>query len=261
MGLHLLQIDLDARIDKYGLLEHPFYLAWFRGELSRDDLLRYAERYYHHIASLPHYLTQVIIRTSEVRVVVAAAQHLMDELAGGYVDGKPHTELWLDFVQGMGGDRKHVQVVRPPDEINQLINRYMRLAKQGSVIENLAALYAYESQVQRLSSEQLRALKECYEADESTCRYFAVHASEHAEHDQVCLEQIAAQVQSGANRDIALNTAETAAKWLSTALDGIDLRRAATVPVAASVPSPASAPAAVPMAAAVAITPLSFAVT
>ena len=29
---------LDARIARYDLLQHPFYQAWSKGELTREDL-------------------------------------------------------------------------------------------------------------------------------------------------------------------------------------------------------------------------------
>ena len=39
--------QLDARIQKYDLLCHPFYKAWAAGQLRREDLRQYAQDYYH----------------------------------------------------------------------------------------------------------------------------------------------------------------------------------------------------------------------
>ena len=36
---------LDARIARYDLLQHPFYQAWSKGELTRDELREYASEY------------------------------------------------------------------------------------------------------------------------------------------------------------------------------------------------------------------------
>ncbi len=39
---------IDNDIAAKHLLKHPFYLAWTRGELSREALADYARQYYHH---------------------------------------------------------------------------------------------------------------------------------------------------------------------------------------------------------------------
>src|SRR5690242_20815496 len=53
MNNYLDQIDND--IAAKHLLKHPFYLAWARGELSREALTDYARQYYQHVATFPTY--------------------------------------------------------------------------------------------------------------------------------------------------------------------------------------------------------------
>ena len=57
MNQYLDEIDND--IAAKHLLKHPFYLAWTRGELSKDALADYARQYYHHVAAFPTYLSAV----------------------------------------------------------------------------------------------------------------------------------------------------------------------------------------------------------
>ena len=57
MSKYLEQIDND--IAAKHLLKHPFYLAWTRGELSREALTDYARQYYQHVAAFPTYLSAV----------------------------------------------------------------------------------------------------------------------------------------------------------------------------------------------------------
>ncbi len=57
MNQHLDKIDND--IAEKHLLKHPFYLAWTRGELSKEALTDYAKQYYHHVAAFPTYLSAV----------------------------------------------------------------------------------------------------------------------------------------------------------------------------------------------------------
>ena len=40
---------LNKKLDKYHLLNHPFYKAWNEGKLSREIIKDYAEQYYQHV--------------------------------------------------------------------------------------------------------------------------------------------------------------------------------------------------------------------
>src|SRR6266480_2875026 len=51
--------EIDKNIAAKHLLKHHFYLAWTRGELSREALTDYARQYYHHVAAFPTYLSAV----------------------------------------------------------------------------------------------------------------------------------------------------------------------------------------------------------
>ena len=48
---------LDARLQRYNLLQHPYYQAWSKGELTRGDLREYAAEYWHHVSAFPAYLS------------------------------------------------------------------------------------------------------------------------------------------------------------------------------------------------------------
>ena len=90
----------------------------------------------------------------------------------------------------------------------------------------MAALYAYESQVPRIASEKERGLREMYGADDKTCGYFSLHAEADVHHARVwrnLLEKRIAEHPEAADR--ALDAAESAARMLWQALDGIDARR------------------------------------
>jgi pyrroloquinoline-quinone synthase len=101
--------ELEARITKYDLLCHPFYKAWAAGELSADDLRQYGRDYYHHVNAFPTYLAEFGIRLDEGDLRRAVLSNLSDEKGREDLYGEPatpHSELWLDFVEGMGGQRR-----------------------------------------------------------------------------------------------------------------------------------------------------------
>src|SRR5262249_34511671 len=47
----------EARVAPYNLLQHAFYRAWSKGELTREELREYAGEYWHHVSAFPTYLS------------------------------------------------------------------------------------------------------------------------------------------------------------------------------------------------------------
>src|SRR5580765_2372369 len=93
---------LQDCIHKYDLLCHPFYKAWSAGELTREDLREYGQDYFHHVAEFPEYLREFAARVEDDQLKRAVMVNREDELG---LDGSgSHPELWLDFVEGMGGE-------------------------------------------------------------------------------------------------------------------------------------------------------------
>jgi pyrroloquinoline-quinone synthase len=222
---------LDECMHKHDLLCHPFYKAWSAGELTRDDLREYAEDYYHHVEAFPTYLAELGIRLNEGDLRRAVLANMTDEKGGENSFGEPedsHAELWLDFVEGMGGRR--IPHRQPIAEIHALISYFHRVAGEGTPEEALAAFYAYESQVPRIAAEKDRGLREFYGADEKTRTYFTLHTTADVYHSQVWRKQLEKRIQAHpAAAEKALAAAEGAAKALWTALDGIEARRQSAV--------------------------------
>src|SRR5437867_13018367 len=96
MKTYLEEIDND--IAAKHLLKHPFYLAWTRGELSKEALTDYARQYYHHVAAFPTYLSAVHAKCDDQVTRKQLLNNLIDEEAGS----PNHPELWLKFAEGLG---------------------------------------------------------------------------------------------------------------------------------------------------------------
>jgi len=221
--------QLEARIAKYDLLCHPFYKAWSAGELTRDDLKEYAQDYYHHVEAFPTYLAELGIRLDEGELRQAVLTNMADEKGTNTDDGAStaHSELWLDFAEGMGAKR-NLRRHSPVPEVKQLTAFFHRVASEGAPEEALAAFYVYESQVPRVAKEKERGLREMYGADERTTTYFTLHTTADVYHSQVWRQQLGKQVESNPEMaEKALAAGENAAKALWTALDGIEARRLA----------------------------------
>jgi pyrroloquinoline-quinone synthase len=219
--------DLDTRVAKYDLLCHPFYQAWSAGTLTRDDLRAYAGDYYHHVAAFPTYLAALYSRLGDGELRRAIVANLADEEGlDGNPASRPHTELWLDFAEGMGSARNDARTSDPVSEVAELKAHFERVASEGSPAEALAAFYAYESQVPRVAKEKARGLREMYGADAKTCGYFAVHTTADVYHANVWREQLSRLVADDhAAQQHALTGAENAARCVWRALDGIESAR------------------------------------
>jgi len=216
---------LDARIAKYDLLCHPFYKAWSAGELTREDLREYGKDYFHHVEAFPDYLQEFGSRVADDQLRRVVLLNRDDEMGLG--DGsRPHSELWLDFVEGMGGERETAQT--PIPEVEELMNWFHSGAREGTPEEALAAFYAYESQVPRVAAEKARGLREIYGADEKTYEYFTLHTTADVYHSRTWRHQLAKLVEGNPKAaERALNAGENAAKALWNALDGIESARMA----------------------------------
>ncbi len=219
--------ELDRRIARYDLLCHPFYKAWSAGKLTREDLCEYGEGYYPHVEAFPSYLAQLGIRLEDGDLRRAVLANMTDEKGGEDSYGEPersHADLWLDFVQGMGGRR--ISARPAVKEVANLISSFQRVASEGAPEEALAAFYAYESQVPRVAAEKDRGLRDLYHADAKTRGYFTLHTTADVYHSQVWRNLLEKRIQANPKAaEPALATAETAAKALWTALDGIESRR------------------------------------
>ncbi len=218
---------LEERIHPYNLLCHPFYKAWSEGELTRADLREYAEDYYPHVEAFPGYLAQLGVRLEEGELRRAVLANMTDEKGGEDSFGEPersHSELWLDFVEGVGGGR--IPKRRPVGEVRKLISWFHRVASEGTPEEALAAFYAYESQVPHLAQEKDRVLRELYGADQKTRGYFILHAVADLRHANVWRDQLAKRVKANPETaEKALAAAENTAKALWRVLDGFEARR------------------------------------
>jgi pyrroloquinoline-quinone synthase len=140
-------------------------------------------------------------------------------------DSVPHSELWLDFAEGMGSTR-NLEWHHPIPAIRQVIRHFHRVASEGTPEQALAAFYAYESQVPRIAEEKERGLREMYGADDKTCGYFSLHATADVYHSKIWRIQLEKRIASHPEAaEAALDAAEDAARMLWLALDGIEARR------------------------------------
>jgi pyrroloquinoline-quinone synthase len=222
MKIAALWNKVDQEIEKYDLLQHPFYQAWSAGELTSQDLKFYGEQYYHQVSQFPTYLTSLHARLPEGAMRRDVLANAFDEECAGL----PHSELWLRFVEGMGGNGTDPPRETPIPEVNNLVKTFRALAQDAPVAAAFGALFAYESQVPRIAAEKLSGLKRHYKADDRTCSYFALHMKADIHHANVWRKIISTLVEQDERHAAkALEGISQAAQALWSALDGIERER------------------------------------
>src|SRR3954447_9937502 len=75
--------QIDAVREAWNVLEHPFYVRWSRGELTREELARYAGQYRHAVVALAEGAQR------------AGSAHAAEE--------QGHVALWDEFLEAVGG--------------------------------------------------------------------------------------------------------------------------------------------------------------
>jgi pyrroloquinoline-quinone synthase len=191
MNEHLDKIDSDVA-EKH-LLKHPFYLAWTRGELSKEALTDYAKQYYHHVAAFPTYLSAIHAKCDDQPTRKQILSNLIDEEAGS----PNHPELWKQFAEGLGVEDLDLVKTEKQSETKNLIGTFRSVCGERSTAEGLAALYAYESQIPAICESKINGLQKHYGfTDPKNYEYFSVHIEADREHSAAEREMLSDYVDS-----------------------------------------------------------------
>ncbi len=185
---------IDSDIAEKHLLKHPFYLAWARGELSKEALMDYAKQYYHHVAAFPTYLSAVHAKCDDQSTRKQILSNLIDEEAGS----PNHPELWKQFANALGVDDVDLEKTEKQSETKNLIETFRSVCGEKSTTEGLAALYAYESQIPAICESKIDGLKKYYGfKDPKGYEYFSVHIEADREHSAAEREMLSASIDNG----------------------------------------------------------------
>jgi pyrroloquinoline-quinone synthase len=168
------------------LLSHPFYRRWEAGDLSLEELGRYAGQYRAFEAALPELLGTIhasLMADEAVEAAELIARNLADELGAP----EPHVALFDRFAAAVGTE---------PDApagpaARSLVATHRDLAADGAV-RALAALAAYETQASAIASTKADGLRRWYGIDTGGTAFWDVHATMEADHGAGALAALAA---------------------------------------------------------------------
>ena len=213
---------LDAAVQRHAMLSHPFYQAWSQGALSLDDLREYSKQYFHHVKAFPRYVSGVHANCVDLTLRQELLQNLCEEEQGD----SNHPELWLRFAEGLGVARDAVTSAEPTRATQASVEIFRDLTKNGSYLEGMAALYAYESQIPDVAKTKREGLGDFYGLrDPRAVSFFSVHEDADVVHRQVECDALVAHAKSVEERQAVVDAAERASQALWLFLDGMQQLR------------------------------------
>jgi pyrroloquinoline-quinone synthase len=208
---------LDALVEKYHLLKHPFYRAWTEGTLSKKALALYAEQYYQHVQAFPENLRDLASRSNgDAELKALVLENLAEELD----ETASHPQLWRQFAASVGVSDVSLERAEPLPGIAALLDSYDEVSTQGTLAQAVAAFYVYEAQVPEIATQKMSGLQKFYGiTDSRSLSYFAVHEEADVRHRAAWREWLANQ--KSADTIAVLCTAERSLKALWGALDAV----------------------------------------
>ena len=191
---------------EHNVLQHPFYQRWSAGELSADELARYAGQYRH--------ATEAIARLCDEAAEAAPEPH-REELARHAAEEEEHVGLWDSFIEAAGGEIG----AEPTPETTECIRAWT--APEG-YLASLARLYAIESGQPEIARIKREGLARFYGINGGKGgEYFQVHERDdvaHAEESRSLIEE----AMGPEDEDLVVEAAESAFRANWRLLDGVN---------------------------------------
>jgi pyrroloquinoline-quinone synthase len=210
--------ELRSVIAARSLLQHPFYQAWQRGDLTLEHLRAYAEQYYAHVFAFPQYVSAA----HAICPGQSDRQELLENLIEEERGDENHPELWLRFAEGVGATRAQIEGATPLPQTQALVSLFRDATSRRSFAEACAALYVYESQVPEVAKTKISGLKQFYGiGDERSLQFFEVHIGADEIHSEVGAGMVRRHTADEATREAVLSTGRECADALWSFLDGV----------------------------------------
>tara|TARA_B100001175_G_C19510416_1_gene643454 strand:+ start:2799 stop:3464 length:666 start_codon:yes stop_codon:yes gene_type:complete len=217
--------QLNKKLDKYHLLNHPFYKSWNDGKLTREIIKDYAEQYYQHVKAFPRYIsaTHSICEDIEKRKI------LLENLQDEENPKGDHPKLWKNFALTLGANKNKIEKTKQESFTKRMIDNFFKQGRK-SYAEGLASLYTYERQIPEIADTKIRGLKKHYGvSSKKGLEFFEAHKAADVHHRKACeklLDGLSKKEQKKAEK-AALTTAKFLWNFLSGMLEKHSLRLAA----------------------------------
>ena len=191
---------IEERCERWNVLRHSFYARWSEGELSVDELNRYAGQYRHAVEALA--------------AMAARAAEQDDSLRAHADEEAAHVRLWDEFAHATGnggGDRANL-------ETRACVETW---CADDGLLPTLARMYAIERAQPEIARVKREGLVELYGYEDGPAtEYFRLHERLDVEHAAEVRELIEARATADDEHTL-LDAAEAAVRANWRLLDGV----------------------------------------
>ncbi|MBI5200182.1 MAG: CADD family putative folate metabolism protein [Elusimicrobia bacterium] len=214
--------EIDAVIEEKSLLKHPFYQAWTKGTLTREDLAEYAKQYYAQESRFSRYVSAVHSNCPDQ----AARQTLVENMTHEEQGPENHPELWLRFAGSVGAGRGDVASAELHAKTEDCVKTFESLARHEDWLVGMAALYAYEAQQPKVARAKIDGLVESYNlSSKDALGFFQVHETADAWHSESERALLAKHANTPERREAVVQAVGQACDALNGLLDGVCEKR------------------------------------
>jgi pyrroloquinoline-quinone synthase len=174
---NLLIERIDYEIEKHSLLKHVFYQMWSEGKLTINHLQGYSKEYFQLVKVVPKFVENIFNVITDPSLKRAVGQNLKEE--------SEHIEPWIMFSTAMGVQRNDLASYKGENETNVAVSTLSQLTER-SLEEAVAAMYAYEKELPKISKSKIDGLKKFYgvQSNEAT-KYLEIHEEVDLRHSEV----------------------------------------------------------------------------
>ena len=174
---NLLIERIDYEIEKHSLLKHVFYQMWSEGKLTINHLQGYSKEYFQLVKVVPKFVENIFNVIADPSLKRAVGQNLKEE--------SEHIEPWIMFSTAIGVQRNDLASYEGDNETNMAVSTLSQLTER-SLEEAVAAMYAYEKELPKISRSKIDGLKKFYgmQSNEAT-KYLEIHEEVDVRHSEV----------------------------------------------------------------------------
>lgn len=187
---NVLKQKVEAIIGARSLLQHPFYVAWTEGKLTKEHLRHYAEQYFYNVLAEPTYLSAVHFNTPHIHAEtnsgdISVRQEVLKNLIDEEHGEKNHPALWKKFAFALGSNDKSLANAAALPNTENLVSTFRDICLNQPFYAGLAALHAFESQVPEIAAVKIDGLAKFYGmTNPEDYEFFTVHQEADIYHSQ-----------------------------------------------------------------------------
>ncbi|MGA2874572.1 MAG: iron-containing redox enzyme family protein [Nitrososphaerales archaeon] len=168
---------IDAEIEQQSLLKHPFYQAWSEGKLTAEQLAGYSMEYFQLVKQVPILVENIRSKTTDNELRAEITQSLKEETE--------HIAPWIQFARSLRVDEHELSRYPGAKDSNAAVSEIESLTNL-SFEEAVAAMYAYEKELPKISRSKIDGLEKFYGlTSHDATHYFEIHEVADVKHAEL----------------------------------------------------------------------------